>query len=179
MYFGRREGGEQLVHEGVVDRDDEDLAGPLDLRVLDEARDVGVGAGWAWIARQLRYPSTHAFMAPPFGNESIARRVEIREKESKSRAWKYIGNVDRDLLKAAGTPMIRPLPSANSVARLTLLPGLPSSSSTVGMESPGLTMIAVVVGLACWVFPFWFWEKVDEGARKGEEEGTEDEIIYL
>ena len=42
--------------------------------------------------------------------------------------------------------MIRPFPSPNSVARLTLFPRPPSSSSTVGIESPGLTMVAVVCG---------------------------------
>jgi len=44
------------------------------------------------------------------------------------------------LLKAAGTPMIRPEP--NSLERLTLLPGLPSVNSMSGIESPALTMTA-------------------------------------
>ena len=54
---------------------------------------------------------------------------ERRKKESNS-------------LKAAGTPMMRPGPLASSVARFTLLPGFPSTSSTLGIESPTLTMIA-------------------------------------
>ena len=48
------------------------------------------------------------------------------------------------ILKAAGTPMMRPLLPASSLARLTLLPGDSSIRSTVGMGSPGLTMIAGV-----------------------------------
>jgi hypothetical protein len=45
-------------------------------------------------------------------------------------------DVGKSILKAAGTPMMRPFPEANSVARLTLLPGLPSMTSTEGMLSP-------------------------------------------
>ena len=41
--------------------------------------------------------------------------------------------------KAAGTPMIRPLPDASSLDRLTLLPGESSNSSTSGIASPTLT----------------------------------------
>ena len=40
--------------------------------------------------------------------------------------------------------MIRPLPFS-SVARFTLLPGVPSTSSTEGIGSPTLTILAVVV----------------------------------
>ena len=40
--------------------------------------------------------------------------------------------------------MMIPEPEASSVARLTLFPGLPSTSSTLGIESPTLTMIAIV-----------------------------------
>jgi hypothetical protein len=50
-----------------------------------------------------------------------------------------------DVLKAAGTPMIRPGPEANSVARLTFPPGFPSTSSMLGIASPTWTMIAVFV----------------------------------
>jgi hypothetical protein len=42
--------------------------------------------------------------------------------------------------------MIMPEPEASSVARLTLFPGLPSTSSMLGMESPAWTMIAAVAG---------------------------------
>ena len=51
--------------------------------------------------------------------------------------------IDVYLLKAAGTPMIRPLP-LSSLAKFTLLPGVPSTRSTDGMESPTFTMVAVV-----------------------------------
>lgn len=78
-------------------------------------------------------------------------------------AWK---RAMENVLKAAGTPMIRPLLSANSVARLTLLPGAPSSSSTLGMESPGLTMVAMVC----------VWE--GKGKRLGELE-EKRRIVYL
>lgn len=50
-----------------------------------------------------------------------------------------------DLLNAAGTPMIRPLPEANSFAKLTLVPGVASVSSTEGIESPVFTMMTDVV----------------------------------
>jgi hypothetical protein len=40
---------ERHAHEGVVDGDDEYLAGGLDLGVLDVAGDMGVRAGRAWI----------------------------------------------------------------------------------------------------------------------------------
>ena len=49
-----------------------------------------------------------------------------------------------DILNAAGTPIMRPLLPASSLARLTVLPGESSTSSTVGIESPALTMIAGV-----------------------------------
>lgn len=48
-----------------------------------------------------------------------------------------------DLLKAAGTPMMRPLPFI-TFARLTLSPGLLSTKSTEGIESPTLTILALV-----------------------------------
>jgi len=35
------------IHESIVNGNDEDLAGALDLRVCDEAGDVGVRASWA------------------------------------------------------------------------------------------------------------------------------------
>jgi len=41
--------------------------------------------------------------------------------------------------KAAGTPMIRPLPVASSLERLTLFPGESSKRSTSGIGSPTLT----------------------------------------
>lgn len=47
-------------------------------------------------------------------------------------------------LKAAGTPIMIPEPEPSSVARLTFSPGLPSLSSTDGIESPTLTIFAVV-----------------------------------
>ena len=40
--------------------------------------------------------------------------------------------------------MMRPLPEASSLDRLTLSPGEPSTRSTFGMESPALTMLAGV-----------------------------------
>ena len=40
--------------------------------------------------------------------------------------------------------MIKPLP-LSSLARLTLFPGVPSTSSTDGMGSPTLTILTVVV----------------------------------
>lgn len=43
-----------------------------------------------------------------------------------------------DVLKAAGTPTMTPLP-VNSLAMLTLLPGESSTRSTLGMASPTLT----------------------------------------
>ncbi len=46
------------------------------------------------------------------------------------------------LLKAAGTPIMRPEPS--SFERLTLSPGFFSKRSTSGIESPTLTMIGGV-----------------------------------
>lgn len=55
---------------------------------------------------------------------------------------RYMGGVY--LLKAAGTPIMRPLPEASSLCRLTLSPGEPSTRSTFGMESPTLTMLAAV-----------------------------------
>lgn len=36
------------LHKGIVDGDNENLAGILELWVGDEARDVGVRARWAW-----------------------------------------------------------------------------------------------------------------------------------
>ena len=50
-----------------------------------------------------------------------------------------------DLLKAAGTPMIKPLPEANSFSKLTLVPGDVSVKSTEGIASPTLTIFALVV----------------------------------
>ena len=47
-------------------------------------------------------------------------------------------------LKAAGTPMMRPLPEASSLDRLTLSLGEPSTRSTFGRESPTLTMLTAV-----------------------------------
>ena len=47
-------------------------------------------------------------------------------------------------LKAAGTPMMRPLPEASSLDRLTLSLGEPSTRSTLGRESPTLTMLTGV-----------------------------------
>ena len=56
---------------------------------------------------------------------------------------------------AAGTPIIRPLPF-NSWARLTLLPGLPSISSTSGMLSPTLTKcVAEAWKAARWAVGRW------------------------
>ena len=40
--------------------------------------------------------------------------------------------------------MMRPLPVLSSCARLTLLPGEFSARSTLGIESPALTMMAAV-----------------------------------
>ena len=56
--------------------------------------------------------------------------------------------------------MIKPLP-LSSLARLTLFPGVPSTSSTEGMGSPTLTIFAVVV-----------WKLVREMivAKRGAEE---------
>lgn len=48
------------------------------------------------------------------------------------------------VLKAAGTPMMRPLPEASSWDRLTLSLGEPSTRSMFGMESPTLTMLTGV-----------------------------------
>ena len=50
-----------------------------------------------------------------------------------------------DVLKAAGTPMIKPLPVANSFDRSILVPGEVSASSTEGSVSPTLTMFAIEV----------------------------------
>lgn len=48
--------------------------------------------------------------------------------------------------------MMIPEPSPISAAMLTFWPGLPSASSTVGMESPTLTMIAICVfGIERWI----------------------------
>jgi hypothetical protein len=47
----------RAIHEGVVDGDNEDLAGVLDLGVLDVAGNVGVGAGWAWVVSAQGYIS--------------------------------------------------------------------------------------------------------------------------
>lgn len=58
----------RAVHEGVVDGDDEDLAGVLDLGVLDVAGDVGVGAGWAWVLSAHVHVSNRAY----FPSEAIA-----------------------------------------------------------------------------------------------------------
>ena len=44
------------------------------------------------------------------------------------------------VLKAAGTPMINPLPF-NSCDKSTLLPGVLSKSSREGIESPALTIL--------------------------------------
>jgi hypothetical protein len=141
------------IHEGIVDGDDEDLASVLDLGVLDVAGDVGVGAGWTWIgSAQIRL--------------SIRAYVHLQEVIAPRRDALGIwggGEAERDLLKAAGTPMIRPFPSPNSVARLTLFPGPPSSSSTVGMESPGLTIVAV---LCVYVYVVGVWLRVQKGATK-------------
>lgn len=46
-------GGEDL-HEGIVDGDDEDFTGVLELCVRDVVWNVGVGAGWAWITLDMR-----------------------------------------------------------------------------------------------------------------------------
>ncbi len=51
---------------------------------------------------------------------------------------------DHDLLKAAGTPIMRPFP-VSSLERFTLSPGEDSWRSTSGILSPTLTILAVVV----------------------------------
>ena len=51
--------------------------------------------------------------------------------------------VHLDILKAAGTPMIKALPEPISVERLTLAPGFPSVSSMLGIESPTWTIFAI------------------------------------
>lgn len=53
--------------------------------------------------------------------------------------------MERNLLNAAGTPMIKPLPEDSSFARLTLVPGVVSMRSTEGIASPVLTILAAVV----------------------------------
>lgn len=56
-----------------------------------------------------------------------------------------IFSIVRDhLLNAAGTPMITPLP-ANSLAKLTFVPGEPSCNSTFGTRSPTRTYMGDVV----------------------------------
>ena len=47
--------------------------------------------------------------------------------------------------------MIKPLPEESSSWRLTLVPGVVSVSSTEGIESPTLTIIAVVVLKLRWI----------------------------
>jgi hypothetical protein len=47
----------------------------------------------------------------------------------------------KNLLKAAGTPMMRPLP-VSSLLSETLLPGESSIKAMSGIESPTLTMVA-------------------------------------
>ena len=47
--------------------------------------------------------------------------------------------------------MIKPLPEESSAWRLTLVPGVVSVSSTEGIESPTLTIIAVVVLKLRWI----------------------------
>ena len=49
-----------------------------------------------------------------------------------------------DLLKAAGTPMMTPLPCLSSFDRFTLLPGESSTSSRSGIRSPTLTIAGLV-----------------------------------
>ena len=53
--------------------------------------------------------------------------------------------------------MIKPLP-LSSLARLTLFPGVPSTSSTEGIGSPTLTIFAVVV---------WKWLREIVVAKRG------------
>ena len=60
------------------------------------------------------------------------------------RAVLRVDEGEKNVLNAAGTPMMRPLP-LSSVERLTLSPGEPSTRSTLGILSPTLTMVAAVV----------------------------------
>ena len=65
----------------------------------------------------------------------------ILEQWSTTRACRK-RNTETNLLKAAGTPMIKPLP-LSSFAMDTLLPGEFSINSTSGMASPTLTKAEV------------------------------------
>ncbi len=49
----------------------------------------------------------------------------------------------KDLLNAAGTPMMMPSPLASSLLKSTSFPGDFSTRGTDGMESPTLTMLTI------------------------------------
>jgi hypothetical protein len=110
------------LHERVVDRDHEHLSCVLQRGVVDVAGHVGAGARRACGSEHCLSASGTA------GQQSTAR---LRREG--------FGSV----LKAAGTPMMTPLPWS-SLAMLTLLPGEVSTRSMFGMASPTWTLARAV-----------------------------------
>ncbi len=55
---------EEDLHEGIIDRNNKDLAGVLELGVGNVARDVRVGAGWAWIMSMMHSLNYFQYQAP-------------------------------------------------------------------------------------------------------------------
>lgn len=107
-----------FLHERVVHSDNKDLAGLLELGVVDVAGNVGAGASRAWELGQH------------WGGFLLSAMFHV---------W------DSHALKAAGTPTMTPLPLI-SLARLILLPGESSTrTSRLGMASPFCTKAGAVL----------------------------------
>lgn len=104
--------GGVVIHERIIDGEDENLTSFFKLGVVDIARNVGARASRAY---------------------------------SVSRTLHGMGDNRSDVLKAAGVPMITPLPLI-SLARLTLFPGeFSTRTSRSGMESPFWTKAGAVL----------------------------------
>jgi hypothetical protein len=129
------------LHEGVIHGYNEYLASIFELRVGDVARDMGVGTCRAWSCVRR---GSGMFEPLDWNLSNEGKGAKTASADSHHR-WDWVKLQHRQgvaghLLNAAGTPMMRPEPS--SLERLTLLPGLLSYRSMLGIESPALTMTA-------------------------------------
>jgi hypothetical protein len=107
-------------HKRVIDSNDKDLSGILQLLRIDIAGDVRVRAGWA-----LQVSETM------FTMDSHRKQNSFSKSINKTRS---------DLLNAAGTPIRRALPEESSLTS-TLLPGEFSTSTPLSCGSLSPTLI--------------------------------------
>jgi hypothetical protein len=129
-------------HESVIDGHNENIASISKLRIGDIAGDVRVGTCRA--CKVVRRGVATIQELDHSLNKQLQRSIDSFSRLPPhlvvSEASEHVQGAAGLLLKAAGTPTMRPEPS--SLERLTLFPGLPSTSSMSGTESPTLTMTA-------------------------------------